>query len=92
MKLTLHSFKPDVPPEKVCQPGVDYAVSESDVRPGEALVFFDRLTYPRDGGAPPRSLSRASRGGAGGARRYTLLLILATKSSGAVFIPREPNI
>ena len=48
MKLTLHSFKSDVPREKVCQPGVEYQVSESDVGPNEALSFFDRLVYPRD--------------------------------------------
>ena len=48
MKLTLHSFKSDVLPEKVCQPGVDYVVSESDVELDEALAFLDRLIYPRD--------------------------------------------
>ena len=48
MKLTLHSFKSDVPREKVCQPGVEYLVSGYDVGPDEALDFFDRLVYPRD--------------------------------------------
>lgn len=48
MKLTLHSFKSDVPREWVCQPGVEYQVFESDVGPDEALTFFDRLIYPRD--------------------------------------------
>ena len=48
MKLTLHSFRSDVPREKVCQPGVEYVVSESNVEPDEALAFFDRLIYPRD--------------------------------------------
>lgn len=48
MKLTLHSFKSDVPREKVCQPGVEYQVFESDVGPDEAFAFFDRLVYPRD--------------------------------------------
>ena len=49
MKLTLHSFNSDVPQEKICQPGVDYQVYETDVIPEEALTFFDRLIYPRDG-------------------------------------------
>jgi hypothetical protein len=49
MKLTLHSFTSDVPREKICQPGVDYQVYETDVTPEEALTFFDRLSYPRDG-------------------------------------------
>jgi hypothetical protein len=48
MRLTLHSFKSDVPREKVCQPGVEYEVFESEVGPDEALAFFARLIYPRD--------------------------------------------
>lgn len=48
MKLTLHSFKFDVTREKICQPGVEYEVSESDVGANEAFAFFDRLIYPRD--------------------------------------------
>jgi hypothetical protein len=48
MKLTLYSFKSDVPREKICQPGVEYEVFESEVRPDEVFAFFDRLVYPRD--------------------------------------------
>ena len=48
MKLTLHSFKSDVPREKVCQPGIEYEVFDSEVEPDEALPFFDRLIFPRD--------------------------------------------
>lgn len=48
MKLTLYSFKSDVPREKVCQPGIEYEVFDSEVEPDEALPFFDRLIFPRD--------------------------------------------
>jgi hypothetical protein len=48
MRLTLHSFTSDVPSEKICQPGVEYQVHESDVTPDEALTFFGKLTRPRD--------------------------------------------
>ena len=48
MKLTLYSFKSDVPREKVCQPGIEYEVFDSKVEPDEALPFFDRLIFPRD--------------------------------------------
>jgi hypothetical protein len=48
MKLILHSFNSDVPPEKVCQPGVEYQSLETEVGPNEACAFFDQLVYPRD--------------------------------------------
>jgi hypothetical protein len=48
MKLTLHSFRPEVPRDKICQPGIDYQVSEFDVGPEEACAFFDKLVRPRD--------------------------------------------
>ena len=49
MKLTLHSFKSEVPSEKTCLPSVDYQVFESsDVGPDEVFTFFDKLIYPRD--------------------------------------------
>lgn len=48
MKLTLHSFVADVPPEKICRPGVDYQVYECDAGPDEAFAFFGRLVRPRD--------------------------------------------
>jgi hypothetical protein len=48
MKLALYSFKSDLPREKVCQPGVEYEVFESDVGSDEAFAFFDKLNYPRD--------------------------------------------
>lgn len=48
MKLTSHSFTSDVPPEKICRPGVEYQVRETDVTPDEALAFFGELLRPRD--------------------------------------------
>ena len=48
MKLTLHSFRYDVPLEKVCQPGVDYEVFESQVEPEQVLHFLNSLVLPRD--------------------------------------------
>ena len=48
MKLTLYSFKSNVPQEKVCQPGVEYQTFEADVGPDEAFAFFGRLGFPRD--------------------------------------------
>lgn len=48
MRLTLHSYKSDVPRGKVCRPGVEYRTLEADVGPDEVLPFLDRLVYPRD--------------------------------------------
>lgn len=48
VRLTLHSFESDVPPGKVCRPGVEYRTLEAEVGPGEALAFFERLVRPRD--------------------------------------------
>lgn len=48
MRLTLYSFKSDVPREKVCQPNVDYQVREFEVEPEESFAFFDKLVYLRD--------------------------------------------
>jgi hypothetical protein len=48
MRLTLHSFRPDVTRDKICQQGVDYQASNFDVVPEEACAFFDRLVQPRD--------------------------------------------
>ncbi len=48
MRLTLHSFKSDVPKDKICQPGVEYQVHEFNVGTEEAFTFFDKLIYPRD--------------------------------------------
>jgi len=48
MKLTSYSFNSDVPPEKVCRPGIDYRVHEADVTPEGALTFFGKLIRPRD--------------------------------------------
>jgi hypothetical protein len=48
MKLTSHSFDSDVPPEKICQPSVDYQVFETDMTAAAALTSFDRLIRPRD--------------------------------------------
>ncbi len=48
MRLTLHSFKPNVPKDKICQLGVEYQVFEYNVGTDEAATFFDKLIEPRD--------------------------------------------
>src|SRR4029079_11377180 len=48
MKLTLHSFRSDVPREKVCQPGLEYEVINSEVEADQVLTFFEKLIFPRD--------------------------------------------